>query len=287
MTVGSQVVTPSTLEPTEIAAGDLQLRVWDLDMVARGPGGGGRPRDRAAGTRSASPTPDRTRSSTARSCARPGSSTGRTGRSTPPGRVCDATSGHVLGYVSLHDLEPRHLSGEVGYWVLPEARGRGVGGASVAAAVGYAFGALGLNRDRAVPRGRQPVVLRGGHRRRLRARGHRPPGLPLRRRPAPRRPHARPPRRRLLRRPSWGHDARAAESSSRARGRPPPSRGHDHRRQPEPAGHEPELGRQLLRGVAGRTRLREGRLHEQRPCGRSALRSTRATSRSSRRKGST
>ena len=60
--------------------------------------------------------------------------------------VCDATSGTVLGYVSLHDLQRRHLSGEVGYWVLAGARGRGVGRRAVAAACGYGFGALGLNR---------------------------------------------------------------------------------------------------------------------------------------------
>ena len=72
--------------------------------------------------------------------------TGPAGTSTPPGPSATRPAGAVLGYVSLHDLEPRHLSGEVGYWVLPAARGRGVGRRAVAAASGYGFGALGLNR---------------------------------------------------------------------------------------------------------------------------------------------
>ncbi|HYN75396.1 MAG TPA: GNAT family N-acetyltransferase [Candidatus Limnocylindria bacterium] len=60
--------------------------------------------------------------------------------------VCDAVSGNVLGYVSLHDLNPTHRSGEVGYWVLPAARNHGVGRRAVAAACRYGFGALGLHR---------------------------------------------------------------------------------------------------------------------------------------------
>lgn len=60
--------------------------------------------------------------------------------------VHDATTGAVLGNVSLHRVEPAHARGEVGYWVLPPARGRGVATASVAAVARFAFGALGLQR---------------------------------------------------------------------------------------------------------------------------------------------
>ncbi len=60
--------------------------------------------------------------------------------------VCDSVSGEAIGYVSLHNLNAAQSSGEVGYWVLPEARGRGVASAAVRAAAGYGFGALGLHR---------------------------------------------------------------------------------------------------------------------------------------------
>jgi RimJ/RimL family protein N-acetyltransferase len=134
-----------TLEPTEIAAGDLQLRVWDVSMVPA--------------VLEAAADPEITRWNTVSLAA---ADTGGALQDEAAARtwieqrsswddhaswaVCDATSGSVLGYVSLHQLQPRHLAGEVGYWVLRGARGRGVGRRAVAAASGYAFGALGLNR---------------------------------------------------------------------------------------------------------------------------------------------
>ncbi len=60
--------------------------------------------------------------------------------------VHDATSGAVLGNVSLHRLAPEHRRGEIGFWVLPQARGRGVATVAVAAVVRFAFGALDLQR---------------------------------------------------------------------------------------------------------------------------------------------
>jgi RimJ/RimL family protein N-acetyltransferase len=133
------------LEPTEIAAGDLQLRVWDLSMVPT--------------VLAAAADPEITRWNTVRlptadmGVPLEGSDQARTWieerlvwDSHATWAVCDAVSGEPLGYVSLHHLQEGNETGEVGYWVLPTARGRGVGRRSVAAAAGYAFGALELNR---------------------------------------------------------------------------------------------------------------------------------------------
>lgn len=60
--------------------------------------------------------------------------------------VLDATSGRLLGNVSLHKID--HVGGdaEIGYRVAPWARGRGVATDAVAAVARWAFGALGLVR---------------------------------------------------------------------------------------------------------------------------------------------
>ena len=59
--------------------------------------------------------------------------------------VCDATSGTPLASVGLH---PARLEGvrEVGYWCLPEARGRGVVPEALRAVTRWAFAELGLAR---------------------------------------------------------------------------------------------------------------------------------------------
>ncbi len=57
-----------------------------------------------------------------------------------------AAAGAVLGSVSLHSVDAEQGSAEVGYWVAPAARGRGVGTAALSAAARFAFGALGLHR---------------------------------------------------------------------------------------------------------------------------------------------
>jgi ribosomal-protein-alanine N-acetyltransferase len=51
-----------------------------------------------------------------------------------------------LGGVNFHRIEPRHQRAEVGFWLAPWARGRGVGSAAVAAACEWAFGHWRLNR---------------------------------------------------------------------------------------------------------------------------------------------
>lgn len=60
--------------------------------------------------------------------------------------VLDATSGRLLGNVSLHKIDRQAGDAEIGYRVAPWARGRGVATDSVAAAARWAFGALRLVR---------------------------------------------------------------------------------------------------------------------------------------------
>ena len=60
--------------------------------------------------------------------------------------VHDAGTGAVVGGILLQHIDATNSGAEVGYWVVPEARGRGVAGRALDAAAGYAFGALGLER---------------------------------------------------------------------------------------------------------------------------------------------
>ncbi len=57
--------------------------------------------------------------------------------------VADATSGEVLGYIRLRIADRR---GEVSYWVLPGARGRGVATRALGVVGRWAFAHLGLSR---------------------------------------------------------------------------------------------------------------------------------------------
>jgi RimJ/RimL family protein N-acetyltransferase len=60
--------------------------------------------------------------------------------------VLDATSGRLVGNVSLWGVDPAALTASVGYRTAPWARGQGVAPAAVDAVTGWAFGALGLER---------------------------------------------------------------------------------------------------------------------------------------------
>jgi len=55
-------------------------------------------------------------------------------------------AGRLLGSVSLHKIDRDQGDAEVGYWVAPWARRRGVGAAAAAAAAAYGFERLGLHR---------------------------------------------------------------------------------------------------------------------------------------------
>jgi RimJ/RimL family protein N-acetyltransferase len=60
--------------------------------------------------------------------------------------VTDLTGRPFLGHVMLHTLAWRHRRAEVGYWLVPSARGRGIGRAAVSLVVEWAFGTLELER---------------------------------------------------------------------------------------------------------------------------------------------
>lgn len=60
--------------------------------------------------------------------------------------VVDATTGAVRGRVALFRVDRRTGDGEIGCWVLPDHRGRGVGTHAVGALTRWAFAALGLTR---------------------------------------------------------------------------------------------------------------------------------------------
>jgi RimJ/RimL family protein N-acetyltransferase len=60
--------------------------------------------------------------------------------------IVDASSGELLGSVSLHHLSAANARAEAGYWVMPAARGRGVAGRGLAAATAYGFGVLQVER---------------------------------------------------------------------------------------------------------------------------------------------
>ncbi|GAT66625.1 N-acetyltransferase GCN5 [Planomonospora sphaerica] len=58
--------------------------------------------------------------------------------------VADSTTGGVLGHIRVRTRGDG--VGEVGYWVLPAARGRGVAGHALGAVARWSFACLGLSR---------------------------------------------------------------------------------------------------------------------------------------------
>jgi RimJ/RimL family protein N-acetyltransferase len=141
------VTTPSPegfdLEPTELVAGDLQLMVWaprnapaviaalnDPDILIWNP----------------LRLPDSPAGESDDEFASRWIAQRATWDNHATWAVCDAVSGDAIGYVSLHQLNPNQLSGEVGYWVLESARGQGVASAAVRTVARYGFDALGLHR---------------------------------------------------------------------------------------------------------------------------------------------
>jgi [ribosomal protein S5]-alanine N-acetyltransferase len=60
--------------------------------------------------------------------------------------VTDATRRPFLGHVMLHTLDFHHRRAELGYWLVPAARGRGAGRIAVELLVEWAFERLDLYR---------------------------------------------------------------------------------------------------------------------------------------------
>ncbi|MEU6416741.1 GNAT family N-acetyltransferase [Streptomyces spiralis] len=60
--------------------------------------------------------------------------------------VTDEATGATLGHVSIGAISRPLRTGRVGYWVLPEARGRGVATRALLLTVDWAFAELGMHR---------------------------------------------------------------------------------------------------------------------------------------------
>lgn len=60
--------------------------------------------------------------------------------------VADPADDRLLGDVSLHELDVEHGDAEIGYTVLPDARGRGVARRAIRTATRFAFEELGFFR---------------------------------------------------------------------------------------------------------------------------------------------
>ncbi|MFE9838648.1 GNAT family N-acetyltransferase [Streptomyces sp. NPDC005551] len=60
--------------------------------------------------------------------------------------VTDAVSGEILGHIGVNEIDHVMSCARVGYWVLPEARGRGVATRALATTARFAFTDLGLHR---------------------------------------------------------------------------------------------------------------------------------------------
>ncbi|MFI2642795.1 GNAT family N-acetyltransferase [Streptomyces sp. NPDC018610] len=60
--------------------------------------------------------------------------------------VTDEATGAVLGHIGMHVASRTMRFGRVGYWVLPEARGRGVASRALLLATRWAFAELPLHR---------------------------------------------------------------------------------------------------------------------------------------------
>jgi RimJ/RimL family protein N-acetyltransferase len=54
--------------------------------------------------------------------------------------------GLLVGQVSIHSLDEEIGTGEIGYWLTPSGRGRGIGAAAVDTATRFAFDVIGLAR---------------------------------------------------------------------------------------------------------------------------------------------
>ncbi|MFD8520397.1 GNAT family N-acetyltransferase [Streptomyces capillispiralis] len=61
-------------------------------------------------------------------------------------RVTDAGSGTTLGHIGVNEIHPVLRRGSIGYWVLPEARGRGVATRALLLAAHWALTGRGLHR---------------------------------------------------------------------------------------------------------------------------------------------
>jgi RimJ/RimL family protein N-acetyltransferase len=129
--------TPPPIEPVELRAGDLLLRRWGEDDVdaywaaLESPGG-------RLWHGSTLGTCDDVAAALAR---RRDWSTGDHASWAAAG-----PDGGLLGSISLHRIDREQDDGEVGYWIAPAARGRGLAPRAVDMVCRWAFAELGLYR---------------------------------------------------------------------------------------------------------------------------------------------
>jgi [ribosomal protein S5]-alanine N-acetyltransferase len=60
--------------------------------------------------------------------------------------IADARTSEFLGGIGLYRVDERQRRGEVGFWLTPQARGRGAAGRAVRLLTSWAFGHLGFDR---------------------------------------------------------------------------------------------------------------------------------------------
>lgn len=60
--------------------------------------------------------------------------------------IADATSDAFCGEMLVHSLSERHRRGEIGFWVAPDDRGRGLASRAIALTLDWLFGELDLLR---------------------------------------------------------------------------------------------------------------------------------------------
>jgi len=136
-TIGGMADTPPPIEPVELRAGDLLLRRWREDDVdaywaaLEIPGG-----------RLWHGSTLATRDDVVAALARRRDWT--TGDHASWAAV--GPDGRLLGSISLHRIDRDQEDGEVGYWITPTARGRGLAPTAVEEACRWAFAELGLHR---------------------------------------------------------------------------------------------------------------------------------------------
>jgi RimJ/RimL family protein N-acetyltransferase len=63
-----------------------------------------------------------------------------------PFAVLDAVTGQVVGGLGFNSIDPDSASGEIGYWLSPAARGRGLTTRALRLVAQWGFDALGLER---------------------------------------------------------------------------------------------------------------------------------------------
>ncbi|MGV9450202.1 GNAT family N-acetyltransferase [Streptomyces sp. NPDC003635] len=128
----------------DLRAGDLRLRLWDpeseVDVEAWWRG-----RTDPEFARWNTPLRFTTDLDSAREQLRAAARSAAEGASAPY-CIADATSGRPLGHIGVNVVNRVMNMARVGYWVLPEARGRGLATRALALAARWSFTDLGLHR---------------------------------------------------------------------------------------------------------------------------------------------